>query len=117
MLIRNFVFLLLLAVLTGCAIYAAMIAWLFAGWFIDDSVAATLSRWGWLRIALLRVLGALAIGTLVALASWFVLRLGRAVLRLDASTRDPYNAAILGALPAAAGIVGAVQFALERPYL
>jgi hypothetical protein len=98
-------------------VYLATITWLLAGWFLDDAVAARMSENNWYRLAVLRVLAsclaALIAGSLIYAVNRFVaVRIGYESSRLPLR-----SATAFGLVVALAGIAGAVQFAIEKPFM
>ena len=97
--------------------FAAFLAWLMSGWMVDDSWAERASDADWWfeagRRTAVGLLGALIVGCVL-----FVLNRSLAHWKLASPAARPIRAAILGAsVVAAASTVGAVMFAIDRPFM
>lgn len=97
--------------------YIAFIVWLGAGWMLDDHLAATLSDWGWIYVALQRVIigsiFALLIGGLLFGINALFLRMARV-----SSSRVPLSSAIVASsIITGAAVIGSVQFVITKPFM
>ena len=97
--------------------YLTLIAWLTSTWMVDDGWAARAGDADWWMLAVTRAgLGVLAAA--VAGGSLLVLNHGLARWRLGFAGLRPVPVAWMGAgAIGAASVIGAIYFAVERPFM
>lgn len=101
---------------TALAAYLAMLAWFWSAWMVDDSVAFRMTAADWYSVAANRALLAIVIAAVFAAVAHTVNRQWL-IERRPASTLLPRLAPVLGASIALAGVAGAVDFAIRKPFM
>lgn len=113
---RIIVTLLLLVIEAGVALYVAFIMWLSAVWMVDDSVAFRMAPTDWYLAALQRGVVSVVCAVVLTLILYFG---NRWWLARTIPSRPQFAvqiALVFGGAVALAGIVGSVQFAVQKPF-
>lgn len=114
---RASVLILLYVALIAAAVVIAPYFWLHSVWFLDDSYALALSDSDWLLISLARACISVVGGSIVGLVAFALIRTFNPMLNGLSFARELLLSIIVGAVPVTAGIAGAVEFFLTRPYV
>jgi hypothetical protein len=101
------------AVLAG---YLAMLAWFWSAWMVDDSMAFRMTEADWYSVAAQRALLDVVIAAVFAAVAHTVNRQWL-MNRRPGSRLLPRLAPVLGASIALAGVAGAVDFAIRKPFM
>lgn len=101
---------------TAIAAYLAMSTWLLSVWMVDDSVAFRMSENDWYGVAAQRALIDLVIAAVFAAVAHAVNQ-KRLIGRRPGSVWLHRLAPALGAVIALAGLAGAMEFAIRKPFM
>jgi hypothetical protein len=114
---RVSVLILLYAALVAAAVVIAPYFWLHSVWFLDDSYALRLSDSEWFQISALRACISVIGGAVVGAVAFALIRTFNPMLNKLSFRRELLLSSFAGAVPVTAGIAGAVEFFLARPYV
>jgi hypothetical protein len=114
---RKFLIVLLAACELGALSYLALVTWLISVWFLDDAVAAGMSATDWYREAAGRSFLATLIACLVGLSVYALNRFVARKIGMPTSKVPRMSALAFGGIVLCAGLAGAVQFAIEKPFM
>lgn len=97
--------------------YVSLLAYLLCAWMVDDSAAARMTELEWYLVAAKR----LGVSTLAAAAlAWGVHQVNRrwVVAPFGGSRRHALRVALtVGACVVLAGLLGALRFVIDRPFM
>jgi hypothetical protein len=113
---RHLIAAVVVAINAGVAAYAALVSWLLAVWFLDDGVAARMTDRDWWIAAAVRVAGALVAAMLVATGLYLVNWMASCHLAVLPRPWPRRLALAAGSVVGMAGLAGAIQFLVTRPW-
>jgi hypothetical protein len=97
-------------------LYVAAVALLMSTWFLNDSLAVSLSSAGWWRIGLVRFGGSAVVGVLGGLLIYAINRGALSLLRLPFPHLAQRSAVVSGGIVVVAALVGSIYFIVARPH-
>jgi hypothetical protein len=99
------------------AIFLSFMAWLYCDWMIDDSMVTTMTTIDWAFIACERLFWAMALAAVVGIVLGVINRVVYSLFFPERKRPHWLLSGIAGICIAIAGIIGSVEFFIEKPYM